>query len=254
MENKNKTVNTNATNDTVGKVKLNGRKVNFNTSAADDYLTNEAYKSLRTNLLFCGNDIKSVLITSTVENEGKSIVSSELVKSLSDLGKKTLLIDADMRKSVMLKDSQRSAEVLGLSEALSGFAAVEDIVYNTQHENFDVVFSGHFPPNPVELLENGRFKDILNTFKQTYDYIIIDSPPLGVVIDAAVIAAYCDGAIMVFAERHASRKAALDAKIQLEKSGCRILGGVMNEADPHNTKYYKKYYKYRNYKYNKYYR
>lgn len=226
------------------------RKVSFNTASNDDYLTNEAYKTLRTNLLFCGNDIKTVLITSTVENEGKSTVSAELVKSLADLGKKTLLIDSDMRKSVMLKGSQRSMDVLGLSEVLSGLAEVDNVIYGTQHENFDVVFSGHFPPNPVELLENGKFKDVLDRLKENYDYIIIDSPPLDVVIDAAVIAAYCDGAILVFAARQASRKIAIEAKNQLEKSGCRILGGVFNESDAHNSKYYKKYYRYKSYNYN----
>ncbi len=230
------------------------RKVNFNTASSDDYLTNEAYKTLRTNILFCGDTIKTVLITSTGENEGKSTVSAELVKSLADLGKRTLLIDADMRKSVMLKSSQRNQEMFGLSEALSGIVTAEDVVYGTQNPNFDVIFAGHFPPNPVELLESVRFKELLEYFKSIYDYIIIDTPPLGMVIDAAVVASICDGAIIVFAERRTSRKAALDTKLQLEKSGCRILGGVVNEADPHNTKYYKRYYKYRRYNYRKYYR
>ncbi len=232
----------------------NKKRVNFNTVSGDDYLTNEAYKTLRTNLLFCGDSIKTVLITSTVENEGKSTVSAELVKTLADLGKKTLLIDADMRKSVMLKSSQRASEICGLSEALSGISSFDDVIFGTQNPNFDVVFSGHFPPNPVELLESNRFKELLEYYKGIYDYIILDTPPLGVVIDAAVAAACCDGAIIVFAERRTSRKSAIDTKNQLEKSGCRILGGVVNEADPHNTKYYKRYYKYRSYHYKKYYR
>lgn len=227
------------------------KKISFNAPSIKDYLTNEAYKSLRTNLMFCGDDIKTVLITSTAENEGKSTVSVELAKSIADLGKKTLLIDADMRKSVMLKRSARSEDIFGLSEYLSGQAGLDSVIHNTSDVNFDVVFAGKFPPNPVELLENGRFEQLLKDLKETYDYVIIDSPPLGAVIDAAVIASYCDGAIMVFAERKVSRKAALDVKYQLEKSGCRILGGIINEATKSNTKYYRKYYK--KY-YNKYYR
>ncbi len=226
------------------------KRVNFNTVSVDDYHTNESYKTLRTNLLFCGNDIKTVLVTSTLENEGKSTVSAELAKSLADLGKRTLLLDADMRKSVMLKGSTRASEILGLSEALSGIAEPEEVIYGTQNLNFDVVFSGRFPPNPVELLESARFKEVIENFKNSYDYIIIDTPPLGMVIDAAVVATECDGAIVVFAERKASRKAALETKSQLEKSGCRILGGVLNEADSHNNKYYKKRnYRYKNYHY-----
>ncbi len=225
------------------------KRVNFNTISGDNYLTNEAYKTLRTNLLFCGDSIRTIVITSTVENEGKSTISAELTKSLADLGKRALLIDADMRKSVMLKGSQRAAEILGLSEALSGIAKPEDVVYGTQIPNFDVVFSGRFPPNPVELLENNRFEKIIESYKESYDYIIIDSPPLGLVIDAAVIATICDGAIIVFAERKANRKAALETKHQLQKSGCKILGGVLNETDAHNNKYHQKQYKCKSYHY-----
>lgn len=218
------------------------KKVIFNTASTNDYMSNEAYKTLRTNLIFCGTDIKSVIITSCGENEGKSTISIELTKSLAEGGKKTLLIDADMRKSAMLKRNSRTSGVEGLSEALSGIVDVEDVVYKTQHENFDVIFSGHFPPNPVELISNGKFEEILKKFKERYDYIIVDSPPLGMVIDAAVIASYCDGAILVLADRKVPRKSAIEVKEQLEKSNCRILGAVINETDKKTARYYKKYY------------
>lgn len=221
------------------------KKVSFNTASAKDYATSEAYKALRTNLFFCGNDIKTILITSCCEGEGKSTVSTELAKSLAENGKKTLLIDADMRKSVMLKKrSVYTSEILGLSEVLSGICAIDEALHNTQLDGFDVIFSGPFPPNPVELI-NSRLSEVLEKLKACYDYIIIDSPPLGLVIDAAVIATCCDAAIMVISNQKTNVKMATDVKNQLSKSGCRILGAVLNETQKSTAyrlnKYYGKY-------------
>ena len=218
-------------------------KVNFNTLSSNDYLTNESYKTLRTNILFCGTGIKTIILTSSRENEGKSTISTELAKSLADADKKTLLIDADMRKSVLLSKNMKARTFFGLSEFLSGQAELNKILYNTQNPNFDVIFSGHFPPNPTELLGNSKFKLFLDSAKKMYDYIIIDSPPLGTVIDAAVIAAFCDGAIMVITPGKIGYNEALEVKNQLEKSGCKILGAILNDIYGKRTKYYKKYYK-----------
>lgn len=218
-------------------------KVNFNTTAKNDYSTNEAFKTLRSNLLFCGKDIKAVLVTSSHENEGKSTVSSELAKSLAEINKKTLLIDADMRKSVTLRRNLKTQNVLGLSELLSGQAELNQVLYATQEPNFDVIFSGRFPPNPVELLSSELFSNLMSEFKSLYDYIIIDCPPLVPVIDAAVISTSCDGAILVIAPGMVRYQDAVSVKDQLSKSGCRILGAILNETDPKHkdrTRYYKK--------------
>lgn len=116
------------------------------------------------------------------------------------------------------------------------------MLYNTQNPLFDVIFSGHFPPNPVELLISDRFNKLINDAREIYDYIIIDSPPLGSVIDAAVIATQCDGAIMVMTPGVITVKEGADVKQQLEKSGCKILGVVLNDIYGKNTSY-KKHYK-----------
>ena len=220
------------------------KKVIFNTASAKDYITSEAYKTLRTNLFFCGKGVKTIVVTSCRENEGKSTVSTELAKSLAENGKKTLLIDADMRKSVMLKKRNiYNSEILGLSEILSGMCAVEEALYNTQLEGFDVIFSGPFPPNPVELI--GNLERLLDSLKEKYEYIIIDSPPLAQVIDAAVIASCCDGAILVINSRKTSCRMAENVKQQLKKSGCRLLGAVLNETEKgpaySKNKYYGQY-------------
>ena len=222
-------------------------KVNFNTSAKNDFVTNEAFKTLRSNILFCSKDVKVILITSTYENEGKSTIATELSKSLSDINKKTLLIDADMRKSVILPKNLKTQNILGLSELLSGQATLSDVLYETQIPNFNVIFSGRFPPNPVELLSTDYFKQLLNQFREVYDFIIIDSPPLAPVIDASVISVQCDGVVFVISADRVRINEATAVKNQIEKSGCKILGAVLNEVDAkHKAKssYYKKNYYY----------
>lgn len=214
----------------------------FDFASKTDYLTNENFKTLRTNILFCGSDIKTIVLTSSRENEGKTTTSTELSKSLADAGKKTLLIDADMRKSVLLKkEFLRQSYYFGLSEYLSGQADLNEILYKAEGSSFDVIFSGHFPPNPVELLSSSKFKELLEAAKEAYDYVIIDSPPLGSVIDAAVISSNCDGAVMVVTPGKITIKETVDIKNQLTKSGCKILGVILNDIESKRTKYYKKY-------------
>lgn len=222
-------------------------KVNFNTCSSKDFLTNERFKTLRTNIMFCGADIKIIVLTSSRENEGKSVISAEIAKSMAEANKKALLIDADMRKSVLLNRNISSQNFYGLSEFLSAQTELENVLYNTQNNMFDVIFSGNFPPNPVELLSSDRFNKLIRDAREIYDYVIIDSPPLGSVIDSAVIATQCDGAIMVITPGKITVKEGFEVKTQLEKSGCRILGVVLNDVDGKNNSYYKKHYK--NYKY-----
>lgn len=207
-------------------------RVNFNpNSQKNDFATVESFKTLRSNLLFSGADIKTIVVTSTFENEGKSTVSAEISKGLAEIGKKTLLIDADLRKSVALRRNLKAHGIIGLSELLSNQATIEQVLYNTQLNDLDIIFSGCFPPNPVELLSSDKLVELLDYFKRIYDYIIIDTPPLAPVIDAAVISAHCDGAILVVSPGISKIKESLAVKEQLIKSGCKILGAVVNETD-----------------------
>lgn len=225
------------------------KSVNLRTYTEDDYSVKEAYKTLRTNIQFCGDDIHVIAVTSCMPNEGKSTVSLELAKSLAELGKKVLLIDADLRKSVLVNKYADKAGIEGLSQFLSGQAVLQDVLFSTQYPNFYIIFSGAFPPNPVELLSKAKFKDFIDNAKNTFEYIIIDCPPLGSVIDAAVVANVCDSAVMVIATNAVSGTFAKNVKSQLEKSGCRILGAVLNNvvnknSSYYNKRYYKKYYHY----------
>ena len=206
----------------------------------NDYFTQEAFNVLRTNIQFCGQDVKRITVTSCNMNEGKTVLSLHMGRSLAELGKRVLVIDADMRKSVMASRNSVVHNVKGLSEVLIGYEKLQDCVYATQFPKLHVLFSGQYPPNPVELLNGKYFEKVLDAVSDVYDYIIIDTPPLGMVIDAAVIASKCDSAIMVIGNNNVRYTQAQEVMEQLRKSGCNVLGVVLNNADSKRKGYYRK--------------
>ena len=219
-----------------------------------DYFYQEAVKTLRTNLQFCGSSVKVIMFTSTMPSEGKSSTAFAAAVSMSSIHKKVLFIDADIRKSMMVKTHEISGHNAGLSQYLSGQKTLEESVYSTNVENLDVVLAGPYSPNPAELLEDKTFDTLIQWARANYDYIIIDTPPMMNLIDAAIIAEEADGAVLVVESGNISYRIAQRVKDQLEKSGCRILGAVLNRAGTSSSggyykKYYGKYYK----KYDKYY-
>ena len=134
-------------------------------------------------------------------------------------------------------------EVKGLSQLLSGQAGLQDIIYNTNFPNMDIIFGGPSAPNPSGLLSENIFKILIKELKDYYNYILIDTPPIGTVIDAAVIGRCCDGAVFLIQPGNVRYRDAQKAFAQLEKSGCRILGAVLNKIDTSGDKYYSSYYK-----------
>lgn len=207
-----------------------------------DYRSNEAYKTLRTNIEFSGSDKKVIVFTSCTPNEGKSTVTMGLAASLAEGGKRVLFVDADLRKSVLVGRHRVTGEVKGLTHFLSGQADVKEVILRTQEPNLFVTFAGPVPPNPAELLGSRRFEAFLDGARQAYDYVIIDAPPLGSVIDAAIIAKNSDASVMVISAKTISYKFARVVKGQLEKADCPILGVVLNKVDMKQNKYYGKYY------------
>lgn len=204
---------------------------------SDDFFTQEAYKVLRTNLQFCGQDIKVIAATSCNENEGKTTVALHLAYSLAELEKKVLVIDADMRKSVMAGRNTTAKNITGLSEVLTGMEKVDDCIYATQHPFLHLMFAGKYPPNPVELLSGACFSTLIAEARKVFDYIIIDTPPLGRVIDAAVVAPNCDGVILIVGGGNIRYRQAQEVVSQLEKSGSKILGVVRNNTKKKNGGY-----------------
>lgn len=212
-----------------------------------DFKTKEAYKTLRTNVQFCGNDVKIISLTSCVPNEGKSMVSFNLAISMAETGKKVLFIDADLRKSVLIGRYKINKAIKGLTQYLSGVEQLDDVRYSTNVKNMDLILSGPVPPNPAELLNNEKFTELLETARKEYDYVIIDTPPIGQVIDPAIVAQQTDGVIFLISQANISYKYAQKQIEQMRKSGCRILGAVLNKVDPEEKGgyyggYYGKYY------------
>ena len=207
-----------------------------------DYRSNEAYKSLRTNIEFSGEDNKVLVFTSCTPNEGKSTVTIALAQSLAEAGKKVLFIDADLRKSVLAGRYKVNGQLKGLSHFLSGQTELGEVMYRVKDTNMVMIFAGVIPPNPAELLGSKRFESLLASARKAYDYVIVDAPPLGSVIDAAIIAKMSDASVLVVAANTVSHKFAKVVKEQLEKSGCPILGVVLNKVDMGQNKYYGRYY------------
>lgn len=219
------------------------RKVAIKDIRKQDHFYSEAIKTLRTNIQLSGKSIKTILVTSCFPNEGKSDVALSLVQELSSIGKKVLLIDGDIRKSDFVIRLGIEQEVIGLSQFLSGQAEIKDLICSTNYPNLHIIFGGPVAPNPSGLLSEDLFRTFMKEIRNYYDYIVVDTPPVGSVIDAAVIARYCDGGIFVIEPGVVSYKLAQKCIRQIEKSGCRVIGAVMNKVDTKRDKYYSSYYK-----------
>lgn len=202
----------------------------------------EAYKTLRTNISFVGEDVKVISITSCMPNEGKSSVTMNLGLALAESGKKVLIIDADMRKSILTGRYKIQHAELGLSHYLSGQCSAEEVKSKTNYENLHMIVSGPVPPNPSELLSHHRLEKLLDEMKESYDYIIIDSPPLGSVADALIAGRLSDGILLVIESEAVSYKYAQKIKKQLEMAECKILGVVLNKVNLKKREYYGRYY------------
>ncbi len=217
------------------------RRVIMTDPKQNDYFYEEAIKTLRTNIQFTGTEVKSIVITSCYPNEGKSDVVFQLALEIGKMGKKVLILDADIRKSSYISRFQVKQKTAGLSQYLSGQSGLQDIVYSTNFRDVDIIFAGPAAPNPSELLAQESFASLVHTMRGKYDYVLVDTPPVGSLTDAAVVARQCDGAILVVESDLVSRRVALKAKQQLEMSGCHILGAVLNKVDIKKNKYYSKY-------------
>lgn len=192
----------------------------------------EAYKILRTNLDFYGmiKTLKTVTITSYSPNEGKTTTCINLSISMAELGRKVLYVDADLRKPMLMKNLG-SNDLKGLSSYLSGHSDLKEIIHGTDINGFFYIPCGVKPFDATALLNMKRFDTLLNDVKNQFDLIIIDTPPMGSVIDCAIIAAKTEGTLIVIKPGTVKFKNGLMVKEQLEKANARILGVVLNKVD-----------------------
>ena len=235
-------------------------KKNPNDSSADktkkligadiDFAAAEAYKLLRTKLQYSFADEKTCrvfAVSSAMAGEGKSISSVNLACSLAQMNKRILLIDCDMRRP-SLADKLSISKYPGLSELLTGIIKLEKVVQvckvNGVESTFDVVTAGTRPPNPVELINSEKMNASLQLFKERYDYIILDMPPIGDVSDALISAKLADGVLLVVRQDYGSKVSLHEAVQQFEFVNDKILGVLFNCVSDRVTRYSNRKYGY----------
>lgn len=225
----------------------NGEKQTVLVGAGISFAASEAYKLLRTKLQFSfvdDRDCHIIGVSSAMAGEGKSLSSINLAYSLAQLEKRVLLIDCDMRRPSL--DAKLPIEkVPGLSNYLTRQVHKPDVIqkYKTEECEFDVISSGRNPPNPIELLSSERMATALEQMRQSYDYIILDLPPVGEVSDALVAAKLVDGILLVVRQNYCSRPALAAAASQFSFIGTRVLGVVFNCTVDGGSRYGKRYYR-----------
>lgn len=228
-------------------------KVAVNRFVPKEFKTSEAIKTLRTNLIFSGPSVRVIGVTSFGAAEGKSTISFQTAISFAQAGKRVLLVDADLRKSVLPRRLRVKSKMEGLSHYLTGQNNANELIRSTDIPGLYIMFSGARVPNSAEMLGSDNFAKLIPALKESFDYIIVDTAPLGQVIDCAVMAPYLDGVVMVVDATKNSYKLERRVKSQIEKAGGKILGVVLNQVDfSRKHGYYgygKKYYGYYNYSY-----
>jgi len=198
----------------------------------------EAYRSIRTNIQYSSidNEIKSIVVTSSDPEEGKSTTVCNLALAYSQSEKKTIIIDCDLRKPSIHKKFKLS-NLVGLSDVLVGNKELDEAV-NIYSDNLSVLTSGKIPPNPSEMLGSKAMELLIKIIKSKYDVIIIDSPPLHAVTDAQILATRVDGVILVVKADSTNRNSLLQGKDLLNKVRGNILGIILNKAENSKAKYY----------------
>lgn len=197
----------------------------------------EYYNALRTNIQLSGDNLKVITISSVEPSEGKSTTSTNIALAFARAGYKTLLLDADIRNSVMSGVFKSREKITGLTDYLAGTQDLSHGLCETDVENLFVVQSGAVSPNPTALLQSANFERMIETLRKYFDYIIVDTAPIGVVIDAAIIVQKCDASVLVAEAGVAKRREVQKAKSQLEHTGKPFLGVVLNKFDVQREKY-----------------
>lgn len=213
----------------------------------------EAYRSLRTNILFANLDqtMKTLVVSSSATKEGKSTTVANLAITMSQMGSRVLIIDADLRRPTIHSLFKLDRQI-GLSNALLGTYTLDEVIKPSGVENLDVITAGDIPPNPSELLSSNAMHKALSILTQRYDMILLDSPPLIAVTDAAVLSTKADGVLMVVSSGYVTRKEVERAIQLLQNVRAKLLGIFLNGLDIKRI-YGSYYYYYHYYQYYYYY-
>lgn len=229
------------------------KQVNIKHFTPLDYAGDEAMNSICTNLSFVGRNLKKIIFTSNEKSEGKSWVSIHVAVNLAKRGLRVLLIDADLRRSFLVQRYKMSfeGEVLGLAHYLSGQCTLDDCVYESNYYGMCLIPAGRDVTNPLALMDKRYFSALLDELANHFDVLLVDAPPVGMVIDAAEMATCCDGTILVTEHKKTHLRDIRECKKQMEQSGTPVIGCIINkvkfdslsEKRYYNRGYYRSYYR-----------
>ncbi len=208
-------------------------------SENSNFFVREAYKTLRTNVSFSLTDAegsKVIVVTSSMQGEGKSSTAANLAISYAMADSRVLLIDCDLRRPKLSRLLQISGYA-GLSNLLVNPSLIKEVILPGPVNGLDVILAGDVPPNPSELLGSVRMQKLVAALREKYDYIILDAPPINMVTDAVVLAPQSDGVLFLVRANHAERGAVIHAVEQLRYTKAKILGFVLNDVKVEKTHY-----------------
>ena len=203
----------------------------------------EAIRSVRTNIQFSGVDKenKIISVTSTKPAEGKSTVLYNLAKSFAENGDKVILLDCDLRNPSIDEIAGVNFN-LGITNYLTGKADINDVIIKDREQsNLDLILTGPIPPNPSEMLASKVFANLIKNLAETYDYVFIDTPPVGLFTDASIVSTLSDGIIYVVKSSDTKREEIAQALENLKRVDANILGMVLTHAHLKKSKYGKYY-------------
>jgi len=218
-----------------------------------DYAATEAINTLCANLTFSGAGIKKIMITSSQASEGKTLTTMNMMRTFAALGKTVVYVSGDLRRSPIVQTYGirfESDDTVGITHYLAGMASAAEVVYQTNIPGAYLVPVGRDVSNSLSLLSTPRLPALLDYLASMFDIVLVDSPPIGVIIDAAEIAKSCDGTVLVVNYNSVRRRELSEARRQIERAGCPILGAVLNEVPMdsysnrryYNQGYYSQYY------------
>lgn len=212
-------------------------------ASSDALVVQNAAKTLLANIRFASVDrpVKSIVLTSSVPNEGKSTVAYNLAQAIASSGKRTLIVECDMRRR-SLADMVGARARHGIYAVLSGQVELDEALVATSHRNLFFLDSEPHIPNPADILSSQRFRKLVAQMESDFDYVVIDTPPVGTFVDGAIIATLADATALVVRERFVKRAELQNAYDQLKKADANVIGVIMNMCEAESSEYYYAYY------------
>ena len=217
----------------------------YGSSQGTLFAAKEAYRTIRTNLMFSiiKNGCRTILFTSSIQGEGKTTSSANVAFSLARSNKKVLLLDLDLRNPHVHRILKKP-NAPGFTNYLSGLSSLEEVLRKEVYPGLDVITAGTISPNPAEMIASEEMQTLLRSFQEQYDFIILDTPPINIVSDALSLVSFVDGVALVVRPGYTDRKEVRRAINQIEFVGGKILGVIANGVQEAKGRYGKRYGRY----------